>query len=290
MTDIALALVLFSGFAHAFWNLLLKRSDNQEIFVWWIQITQIILLSPLALYLIMNEGIQAEGWWFILGTSVIHILYFVFLSRGYMNADFSLVYPIARGMGPALIPILGVIFLKETVSELAIWGIVTIIVGIFTVYWWGHLFEITKNFKKIIKDRGIRYALLTGITIAAYSVWDKVGIQYVDPLLYMYMLALGTAVGLLPYIFLKYAVGAVKKELLLNKTPILFAGILVFIAYGSVLSAMQLSNVSYVAPAREIGIVYSVILARVALGEHMNMGRVLGSLAIISGVFLIAIG
>ncbi len=290
MTDIALALVLFSGFAHAIWNLLLKRSHNQEIFVWWIQITQIILLSPLALILILNGGIKDDGWWFILGTSVIHILYFIFLSRSYMNADFSLVYPIARGMGPALIPILGVTLLNEAVSQLAILGIVAIVVGIFTVYWWGHLSEISTNFKKILRDRGIRYALLTGTTIAAYSVWDKVGVQYVNPLLYMYMLALGTAVGLLPYIFWKYAAGSIKKELVFNKTPIIAAGILVFVAYGSVLSAMQLSNVSYVSPAREIGIVFSVILGSVVLKERMNIGRLIGSVAIASGVFLIAIG
>ena len=147
-----------------------------------------------------------------------------------------------------------------------------------------------KSFKKILKDRGIRYALLTGTTIAAYSVWDKVGVQYVNPLLYMYMLALGTAVGLLPYIFWKYAAGSIKKELVFNKTPIIAAGILVFVAYGSVLSAMQLSNVSYVSPAREIGIVFSVILGSVVLKERMNIGRLVGSVAIASGVFLIAIG
>ena len=117
MTELSLALVLFSGLTHASWNLLLKNSHNQEVFIWWLKITISVMLAPIAVILIWNDGIESTGWWFILGTSLIHILYYLFLSRSYMHADLSLVYPLARGTGPVLIAFLGITLLGETISE-----------------------------------------------------------------------------------------------------------------------------------------------------------------------------
>ncbi|MQF82571.1 hypothetical protein FIM02_00160 [SAR202 cluster bacterium AD-802-E10_MRT_200m] len=290
MTGISLALVLLSGLAHASWNLLLKHSSNQEVFVWWLQIAQVILFAPLAMILLLNGGIESRGWWFILGTSFIHILYFLLLSRTYIHANFSLAYPLARGTGPALVPFLGVGLLDENITLLAMLGIITIVSGIFTAYWWGQIFEIFRNPLKFLKDPGTRFALLTGVTIACYSVWDKVGISHVNPLLYNYLLSLGTGIGLAPYIFWKHSIPTTRKELSLNRLPISGAAILTFFAYSAVLSALQFSNVSYVSPAREVGIVFSVLLGVIVLKERVNTGRVAGSVIIASGVFLIALG
>lgn len=290
MIGLPLTLVLLSGFAHASWNLLLKRGHNQEIFAWWLLIAQIVLFAPLAVFFLWNGGIQTQGWWFILGTSLIHILYFLFLSRSYMHADLSLAYPIARGTGPALIPVAGVTLLDEEITQLAMIGIVTVIGGIFTAYWWGQIAVIAKDPLRLLKDPGTKYALLTGFTITSYSVWDKVGVNYVTPLLYMYLLSLGTAMGLAPYILWRHRFRAIKEEFQFNILSILGAGILTFFAYGAVLKALQLSNVSYIAPAREIGIVFSVLLGAIVLRESLSTGRIVGSIAITFGVFLIALG
>ena len=143
---------------------------------------------------------------------------------------------------------------------------------------------------RFLQDTGTRYALLTGVTIAAYSVWDKVGIQYVNPLLYMYLLSLGTTIGLFPYILWKHDIKTLKNELKVNRLSIITAGVLSFIAYGAVLSALQFSNVSYVSPAREVGIVFSVLLGAIVLKESLSTGRIVGAVGIILGVFLIALG
>jgi len=291
MTGLSLMLVLFSGVAHASWNLILKqRSRNQEVFVWWLQIAQISIFSPLAIILLWVDGVENPGWWFVLGTSLIHMLYFVFLSRSYSHADLSLVYPLARGTGPALAPLLGIALLGEKVTILAVLGIVTVVGGIFTAYWWGKALDIARHPVKLFKDPGTRYSLLTGLTIAGYSVWDKMGVQYISPLLYMYLLAAGTASGLAPYMVRQHGVGAMRKELRLNLLPIVVAGILSFIAYAAVLSALEFSNVSYVSPSREVGIVFSVLLGAWVLKEPVTTGRVVGSVFIVLGVFFIALG
>ena len=77
-----------------------------------------------------------SGLGFLLATIVLHVLYFNLLARGYAQGDLSLVYPVARGMGPMLVPVLAVIFLNETIASLAIVGIAAIIGGIYTISWW----------------------------------------------------------------------------------------------------------------------------------------------------------
>ena len=138
MTGLALALVLLSAVAHSTWNLLLKRSSNKELFVWWLLATASILLAPLGVVLFWLHTFGYPGWAFVLTTSALHILYFLLLCRSYAEGDLSLVYHIVRGIGPMLVPILAVIFLSESIEGLAIIGIVAIVAGIYTISWWGN--------------------------------------------------------------------------------------------------------------------------------------------------------
>jgi len=132
MTDIALALIVASALMHAVWNLLLKRSNNPEIFTWWLLTTGSIIFLPLAVVLFITRPIEGPGWWFVLGTVVIHSAYFTTLARSYAQSDFSLVYPIARGLGPSLVPIIGTVVLNEVVAIPAAVGIGLVVSGIAT--------------------------------------------------------------------------------------------------------------------------------------------------------------
>ena len=70
---------------------------------------------------------------------------------------------------------------------------------------------------------------------------------------------------------------------------ILIAGMLMFLAYGLILLALQFSQVSYIAPSREVGIVMGVILGTMILGEPFGKGRIIGSCLIFLGLAFIAI-
>lgn len=289
MTGLALGLILLSAVAHSTWNLLTKRTTNQELFIWWILISISIIISPLAIVLFFKYPIISPGWWFVLGTVILHALYFVLLGRSYAHADFSLVYPIARGLGPALVPILGVIILQETITPLAVIGILMVIIGIYTVYWWGRIQQLLRDPLRLFRETGARYAILTGLANAVQSVWDKVGVQYVSPFLYMYLLALGGVMVLAPYMIRYHGMGAVRLAGQRNLKIIPVAGLLMFCAYSLVLLAMQFTQVSYIIPAREIGIVFGVILGAILLKESFGRGRIIGSCLIALGVSLISV-
>ena len=276
MTALSLVLVLLSAVAHASWNLMLKRAGDPEVFAWVMLVVGSILLAPVGLALLWYNSMDFPGLWFLLASVVLHVFYFILLARGYATGDLSLVYPVARGMGPMLVPVLAVILLGEIVETMAIVGIAAIVGGIYTISWWGNFHQVLRSPLLFLKSAGMRYAVLTGLTIAVYSIVDKEGVGHIQPVLYMYFLTIGTAVFLVPYILLHKGADAVKTEWRTNAIPITLSGMLVFAAYCLVLTAFSLSRVSYVAPAREVGIVIGVLLGMYVLKEPFGSGRLLG--------------
>ena len=289
MGALSLALILLSAFCHSAWNLLLKRSGNQEVFTWAFLVSGSVLLAPMGGILLWLNPVAASGYWLALASAVTHVVYFVMLGRAYSQGDLSLVYPIARGFGPMLVPVLAVLALGERVALPAVIGIVLIIVGIFIVSWWGRFRQILAQPSVFLRDGGVRYAVLTGISITTYSLIDKVGVGHVQPFLYMYMINLGTAVGLAPYVVFKYGMTPVRRAWQSNTWSIVATSLLVFLAYGLVLTAFSLSQVSYAAPAREVGIVFGVLLGVLVLKERFGQGRLLGSTLIVLGLIFIAL-
>ena len=265
MTGLAWGLIFLSAVAHASWNFLVKRGNNQEVFVWWLLVCQVVILLPLAIVLGWLEPIEYPGWWYVLGTCLLHTFYFLFLSRGYAQGDLSVVYPISRGMGPALVPISGVLVLNESVSALAVVGIVVVVLGIYTVYWWGRFPTILRNPFQLLGEPSTRYALITGLTIAIYSIWDTVGVRYVTPFLYMYLLSLGSLIFLSPYIFKTYGAQLIRLEWRQATGGIVASGLLTFVGYGLVLTALTFAKVSYVVPVRSVGIIIGVLLGTLVL-------------------------
>ena len=289
MSYLALSLVISSALIHPIWNFLLKRGRNHNIFIWLAAICSGIFFIPLGIALYPQHPGNLSGWVYITGTIILHALYFTLLGRSYSKANLSFVYPIVRGSGAALVPILGVIIFGELVSLGAVFGILAIVVGIYTIYLWGRVSYIFYNPVRMLNDPGNISAILTGLTTAAYTLWDKAGVAHVTPLLYMYFMFLGTGLLLSPYMVFRHGVQAILRELKLNKLSILAVGILMCVSYGFVLSALQLSKVSYIAPVREVGIVIGVLLGSLFLEESYTTGRIIGSLLIVLGVVLISV-
>ena len=289
MTALSLVLVLLSAVAHASWNLMLKRAGDPEVFAWVMLVVGSILLAPVGLALLWYNSMDFPGLWFLLASVVLHVFYFMLLARGYATGDLSLVYPVARGMGPMLVPVLAVIFLGEIVETMAIVGIAAIVGGIYTISWWGNFHQVLRSPLLFLRSAGMRYAVLTGLTIAVYSIVDKEGVGHIQPLLYIYFLDIGTVALLAPYILANKGMETVKAEWRANAVPITVSGLLAFAAYGLVLTAFSLSRVSYVAPAREVGIVIGVLMGIFLLKEPFRQGRLLGSGLIVGGLVLIAL-
>ena len=289
MNALPFGLMLLSASFHATWNLLLKRSDNQEAFVLGIVVSGSVMFVPLGVVLFWLYPIDPPGYLFALVSTGFQSFYFVMLGRAYSRGDLSLIYPVARGIGPMLVPVLAVPLLGETVAWPAAVGIVLIVGGIYVVSWWGRFLQIIARPSRLLRERSVGFAVLAGMAIAGYSLVDKRGVEHVQPFLYMYMQTIGGAIALAPYVVRRHGLATVGREWRTNVRAVLAAGLLVFVAYGLALTAFSLAQVSYMAPARESGIVIGVLLGVFVLKESFGKGRLLGSGFIVGGLALIAL-
>jgi len=284
----ALGLVLLAAAAHATWNLLARRAEEKLAFLWCSTLVSTVLLAPVGAWLLVTEPIPALGWAVVLLSAGLEALYYWTLAQAYRHGDLSLVYPIARGTAPILVPVLAAVFLGEWLSELAAAGIGLVVVGTVAIHTRRLGWPSPGAIAEVVGQLGTRYALLTGLVIAAYSALDKYGVSLVRPVLYAYLLFAGLTVTLVPLVLRQRA--AVSSEWKLRRGSIVVVGLLAPASYGLVLLALTLAPVSYVAAAREVSVVLAAVLGTVVLGEGYGRQRLLGSVAIAAGLMLLVVG
>lgn len=284
----ALGLVLLAAVAHATWNLLARRAEEKLAFLWCGTAVSTVLLLPIGAWLLLHESISPIGWLVVTLSAGLEALYYWTLAQAYRYGDLSLVYPIARGTAPILVPLLAVLFLGETLSGLALAGIGLVVVGTGLI----HTRQLGRlslgAIVAVLGQLGTRYALLTGLVIAAYSALDKYGVSLVTPVLYGYLLFAGLTIVLAPFMVRQRA--ALAMEWKLRRGSIVVVGLLAPASYLLVLLALTLAPVSYVAAAREVSVVLAAVLGAVVLHEGYGRQRLLGSTAIAGGLMLLVLG
>ncbi len=286
---LALPLILAGATLHATWNLLIRRGSRPEVFAWMLAVAAGVLYLPIGVWRYLVAGIPPEGVPFIIATGVIHACYFAFLGRAYASGEYSLVYPVARGLGPALVPFLAVPFLGERLSALGIAGIVCVVVGVFGVSMGGFTGDALRGVGRALHAPGTRYALLTALTIALYSTVDRAGVRSVDPILYGWLIFVIAPLLSAPY-FLRLHRAAILATVRVEARSVVLAGLLAPLAYFMALIAFQMGQVSYLAPAREASIGIAAVLGALFLRERLGRGRLVGIASLTLGILLIALG
>lgn len=281
--------MLTAAVLHAVWNMLVRRGTHREAFAWCMAVASAVMYLPLGVYLFVVHGLPVEGLPYVVATMAIHAIYFVLLGRAYEHGDLSLVYPIARGTGPLLVPLMAVPLLGERVTAVAALGIACIVVGVVTLQAGGFTPAALWRLRRGMSSPAAGYALATGVSIAIYSVNDKVGVEIVDPVLFGYLLFAGAAPMAATYYLTarRASVVACWRE---NRGAILIAGIISPLTYFMALSAFRLGQVSYLAPMREVSIVFAAVLGGVVLKEGLTRGRLTSAALTTLGVALIGVG
>ncbi len=288
MPTLALGLVLLAAVCHAGWNIALKRAKGDGLaFFALVGIFEILVWAiPVGLLLPKLEGFHIN--WFIamLGSAIVHVAYFWLLLRAYKSADLSLAYPLARATGPLLSVIAAIVILGEQPSPLSLAGAFMIIAG---SIWIGLTGSRATAFGPA-QLRGIGFALLCGLMIATYTVWDQQSVTTIGvPVMLFYwgtivMRVMMTA----PALWVDRA--AIRQWVRADLQYLLIVAVLSPLAYMLVLWAMTLAPLSTVAPAREISILLGVIAGAKLLQEGKMLSRLGAAGLMLAGIVLIGIG
>lgn len=286
MQALAVSLVLASAAMHATWNFLAKRSgDPLAFFVALNSAALVFWFIPMAVML-ARTSVSAAGLMFMGLSAGLHVIYFVALAAGYRHGALSLVYPVARGTGVALVPILAVFIFQEDLTLPAWFGIAAIVGGLGLIGWTG----IRKlPVGAVSRDRrGLFYALVTGLSISGYSLIDNAGVSHMHPLIYVYALIFFATLVIAPYVLSRRRV-ELGRELRENRLAVVVGGVLSLGTYFIVLLAMQVANVGYVVPLRETSIVFGTFFGVVILKERAGRERIFASLLVGCGAVAIAV-
>lgn len=286
MTTLALVLVIFSAVLHASWNLLSKRAGGGLPFVWLFSALMTIIFAPFAIasYLFTETSFQLLWLVFMGGTGLLHLSYFGLLTKGYQTGDLSVIYPVARGTGPMLVTVAAIVILGERPTPLAVLGVLSIGAGVF-VFMGG--------FNKLHDPRtrpAIGVALLVGVVIATYTMWDKyaVGVLLVPPVLHAWSGDAMRTVYLSRVAYRRWQ--EVQFEWQYHRWEILGIAVLSPLAYILVLTALTFSPVSYIAPLREISILFGAMMGTRLLAEQQSSRRWSAATLMVVGVIALALG
>ena len=288
MTTVAFALVIASAISHATWNFLLKRSNEKSAFLWSLGAVSFAVFLLPAVVSTYIDGISARGAMFGAVSALLHGVYGLALCRGYQLGDLSAVYPIARGMGPALIPIAAVLLLDERASLAAGFGIALVVLGIYAINIQARSLRGLTQPLRDLNRPAIRVAFLTGALITSYSLWDKAALDHLSPLTLNQFAITGWLLVLAPLAIRSSAL-PVRSEWRERRGSMLAAGVLAPLGYVLVLTALTTSRITYIAPAREVGIVLGAVLGVLFLGEGYGAWRILGSILILGGVLTLGL-
>ena len=272
MSPLALSLIVVAAFVHVIPHATIKRADDRDLFVWWMLLGNAVLYSPLLLIEVPRTRV---AWGIIIASGVIETVYLLAISRAYALGNLSVVYPIARGSAPLFLLVASIAILAERPTAYGIAGIVLISIGIYVTFGGG-----------MPSGAALRWSLLSGLMTATYTTVDKIGITFVQPLVYIYLVLVVTLVIYTPIVFMR---GGRRLEARATRR-VLVAALTMPLAYALVLTAMRLGMpASYAGSLREMSVIVAAAIGIGFLGEEMTPAKIAGACGLTAGIALIAL-
>jgi drug/metabolite transporter (DMT)-like permease len=307
---IAALLIAGAAFAHATWNIAMKRAGTSGTpFIAATVLVGVVVFAPIGVPALLAAPPVGSLWLpLVLGSALLQVVYFLVVQRAYRRADVGVVYPLARGTGPLLSVAGAVLLLGERPSAVVLAGVVLVVAGVVVIGVAGAAAGAaagegaaadagargsghnSRPDAGVRRWRGIRYGVLVGVIIAAYTLWDAAAVTRaeLEPVGY-YWASMVVQLALLLPASLRQR-GALVTVARAHPVAVILVGVLSPLAYVAVLMAYQWAPVSVVAPAREVSVVLIALASWLLLREPHPAGRIAGSVVVVAGIALLAVG
>ena len=278
LTPLIVAIVIGAGALHATWNAIAKHVDDRLMAFAWIGIAATIG-GGVGLVFTGLPYRAAIG--FAIASGIIHVGYDLGLMASYRLGAFNQTYPIARGTSPLIVAVGGYFLANDHLSAPALLGVVTLAVGLMSL-----AFSSGRLSRQDLPAVGA--AVLTGLTIAAYTIVDGLGVRRAhDPWAYVALLFLLLGPPMTVAAAVRRPASAWRDVSTAMRG--LLAGVLCVLAYGIVLWAQTRAPLAEVAAIRETSVVFAALIGVKVFGEHFGRRRVAAAAVIATGIVLISL-
>ena len=284
----AMALALMSAVAHAAFGAVQKAKFDPWLTRGAVDVGTALLAFPIAVFLVPWP--QGQMWLILGGTVVIHLFYKFFMTMAYARGDYTAVYPVVRGTGPLVTVLFAVVVFDEHYTPAQWVGVALLSGGILA------LAGVNLIWAPVARHRlagALGFAVLTGIWVAIYTVYDAWGLrQALDPFTFLawFFLLSSLDFPFISYRFWKRMDPATRPAL----WPVLRRGLagswLAFFSFGGVMLATRLDKVGEAAVLRETSVVFAALIGWLALGERIGIGRAFLFFGIAAGAVMVEFG
>ena len=269
--------VLAAAVTHATWNAIAHGIKDQTLAFGLIGAGGIVTAIPLVAVVAPP---RPGAWPYLLGSVAIHVFYNLLLMRSYRYGEFGQVYPLARGLSPLVVTILAAVFVGEHLALVQIAGVLIVSAGlaalVFVGRWPGRVVVLA--------------AVGTGLTIAAYTTVDGVGVRLsASPVGYIGWLMLLQSLCVPAFALVR------RRDVLAKQRPRvlvsgLAAGALSVLAYGLVLWAQTRGALAPIAALRETSVIFGAIIGTLVFREPFGRARIVATVLVVAGILLLNVG
>ncbi len=205
MNLVVLLVIVIAAMIHSYWNYFLKKSiadGGDFLLIYWLaNIAGTVIYLPVFVILLNYFGFDFKGLLPAALCGLFLAFYYFFLSESYRYGDLSYVYPLTKTT-PLFTLIIAFFILKEKVSIVAFIGILLIVFGAYSI----HL----KSFKHMLKpikslnDKAYVFAIITAFISAVYGVFSKLGVEFLNPFVFVYTAFVFSIILYTPFLLLKH--------------------------------------------------------------------------------------
>jgi drug/metabolite transporter (DMT)-like permease len=277
LTGLIVVIVIGAGALHATWNAIAKDiSDRLMAFA----LIGVALTAGGTVAVGLAGLPPGKAVLLAVISAAIHIAYESGLMASYRLGSFNQVYPIARGTSPLLVALGAAVFAHEHLAGGPLAGVVILAVGLMSL-------ALSAGWPSRAELPAIGVALLTGVTIASYTVVDGIGVRAAhDPYSYAGLLFVLQGPPFLIAALARRPRAAWRDVPLVSRG--LLAGALAALAYGVVLWAQSRAPMAEVAAIREVSVVFAALIGMVFFRERFGTRRVAAAIVIAVGIILIS--
>ncbi len=275
ITDTAAAtlLILASAVLHAVWNAVLKSSTDRTAMIGILNLAAAGVSLPLLMLVPAPSGMD---WWWIAVSVVIHLAYQLSLARMMATADYSLVYPLSRGLGPLVVVLVSLGFLGEQLNGVETLAIVVLITGAVLAGLAG------AQKLQLPPASALFWAGLVGLLIGSYTLVDGSAVKTMSPLTFIFWSNILIMPPMMLFLFQTNG-PALAGRLEASWLRGLLMTVIAYTGYTMALFAFRLGNLAEIAALRETSIFFAALIGAFWLRESPTQLRLLG-------ITLIAIG